>query len=169
MHWRSAFWRQVGEKFIQTFLSSFPRFLPVFMSVIPWVSSYGGVWNPQGSSHIYISVKLDLFRCPARDRKSPLQRRTTLNIFGKEVDLGKSVPQTACLSSEVNKYTAELSFGSSSNTLSARAHTSTEICIELFTRRRDRQRSFSISLKFYQTFLESRPQTRFMFDIKKLL
>ena len=70
------------------FVSSFPRFLPFFMSVIPLVSSYGGVWNPQGSSHICISVNLDLFRCPARNRKSPPQRRTTLNIFGKEVDLG---------------------------------------------------------------------------------
>ena len=55
-----------------------------------------------------MSVKVDLFRCPAGDRKSP-----PLNIFGKEVDSGeKSIPQTAYLSSEVNKYTAELSFGS---------------------------------------------------------
>ena len=85
----------------------------------------------------------------------------------------KSVPQTACLLSEVEKYTAELSFGSSRNTLSRRAQMSTEICTELFTRRRikrrDRRRSFSISLNFYQTILESSPQTRFMFDIKKLL
>ena len=34
----------------------------------------------------------------------------------------KFVPQTAYLSSEVNKYTAELSFGSSRFTLSRRAH-----------------------------------------------
>ena len=85
----------------------------------------------------------------------------------------KSVPQTACLSSEVNKYTAELSFGSYRNTLLPRAQTSTEICTKLFTRRRikhrDRRRSFSISLNFYQTILESSPQTRFMFDIKKFL
>ena len=33
---------------------------------------------------------------------------------------------------------------------------------------RDRQRSLSISLNFYQTILESSPQTRFMFDINKL-
>ena len=46
----------------------------------------------------------------------------------------KSVPRTACLLSEVNKYTAELSFGSSRNTLSRRAQMSTEICIKLFTR-----------------------------------
>ena len=32
-----------------------------------------------------------------------------------------------------------------------------------------RRRSFSISLNFYQTILESSPQTTFMFDIKKLL
>ena len=85
----------------------------------------------------------------------------------------KSVPQTVCLSSEVKKYTAELSFGSLRNTLSRRAQMSTEICTKLFTRRRikrrDRRRSFSISLNFYQTILESSPQTRFMFDIKKLL
>ena len=85
----------------------------------------------------------------------------------------KSVPQTACLLSVVNKYTAELSFGSSRNTLSRRAQISAEICIKLFTRRRikcrDRRRSFSISLNFHQAILESSPQTRFMFDIKKLL
>ena len=50
---------------------------------------------------------------------------------------------------------------------------STEICTKLFTRRRiklqDRRSSFSISLNFYQTILESSLQTRFMFDIKKLL
>ena len=82
-----------------------------------------------------------------------------------------SVPQSACLLSEVNKYTAELSLGSSRNTLSRRAQMSTEICIKLFTRRRikgrDKRRSFPISLIFYQTILESSPQTRFMFDINK--
>ena len=31
-----------------------------------------------------ISVKLDLFHCPARNRKSSPQRRTMLNIFGKK-------------------------------------------------------------------------------------
>ena len=51
---------------------------------------------------------------------------------------------------------------------------STEICIKLFTKRRfkcqDRRRcSLSISLNFHQTILESSPQTRFMFNMKKLL
>ena len=36
-------------------------------------------------------------------------------------------------------------------------------------KRQDRQRLFSISLNFHQKILESSPQTRFMFDIKKLL
>ena len=108
--------------------------------------------------------------------ESHLHKEESLLIFSakKLICIGeKSVPQTACLSSEVKKYTAELSFGSSRNTLSRRAQMSTEICTKLFTRRRikrrDRRRSFSISLNFYQTILESSPQTRFMFDIKKLL
>ena len=70
----------------------------------------------------------------------------------------KSVPQTACLLSVVDKYTAELSFGSSRNTLSRRAQISAEICVKLFTRRRikcrDRRRCFSISLNFHQAILE---------------
>ena len=36
-------------------------------------------------SHSCMSVKVDLFRCPAGDRKSP-----PLNIFGKEVDLARN-------------------------------------------------------------------------------
>ena len=92
-----------------------------------------------------------------------------LNCIGE-----KFVPQTVCLLSEVNRYAAELSFGSSRNTLSRRAQMSTEVCVKLFTRRRikrrDRwRRSLSIGLNFYQTILESSPQTRFLFDIKKLL
>ena len=56
---------------------------------------------------------------------------TSLNISEK------FVPQTAHLSSEDNKYTAELSFGSSRNTISWKGLlTSTEIRIKLFTRRR---------------------------------
>ena len=66
-----------------------------------------------------------------------------------------------------------LAGGSSRITLSGRAQMSTEICIKLFTRRRIKRRnrwcSFSISVNFYQTILESSPQTRFVFDIKKLL
>ena len=38
-------------------------------------------------SEMNIKVKLDLFPCLVRDRKSPPQRRIVANIFGKEVDL----------------------------------------------------------------------------------
>ena len=59
----------------------------------------------------------------------------------------KFVPQTAYSSSEVNKYTAELSFGSSRNTL----YRERLIKKEDF-KRRDRRRSFSISLVFIRQF-----------------
>ena len=108
--------------------------------------------------------------------KSLLHKEESSLIFSakKLICIGKkSVPQTAFLLSEVNKYTAELSFGSWRNTLLQRAQISTEIFIKLFTRRRikcrDRRRSFSISLNFHQAILESSPQTRFMFNIKILL
>ena len=92
-------------------------------SCIPWVSSYGGVGSLQGSSYICISVKLDPFCYPARDRKSPPQRRNVPKYFRQRSWFGeKFVPQTAYLSSEVNKYTGELWFGSSRNTLSRRAY-----------------------------------------------
>ena len=92
-----------------------------------------------------------------------------LNCIGE-----KFVPHTVCLLSEVNRYTAELSFGPSRNTFLRRAQMSTEVCIKLFTRRTikcqdRRRRSLSISLNFYQTILESSLQMRFLFDITKLL
>ena len=40
---------------------------------------------------------------------------------------------------------------------------------KLEKKRRDRRRLFSVSLSFYQTNLQSCPQSRYMFDIKKLL
>ena len=79
------------------------------------------------------------FRCPARDQKSsPQMRRNVAKYFQQRSWFGeKFVPQTAYLSSEDNKYTAELSFGSSRNTISWKGLlTSTEIRIKLFTRRR---------------------------------
>ena len=71
----------------------FRDFRPFYVRLyIPSVSSYGGVGPLQGSSYICISVKLDPFRCPERDRKSPPQRRiSSLNICGKEVDLARKL------------------------------------------------------------------------------
>ena len=95
------------------------------------------------------------FPCLARDRKSPPQRRIIANIFSKElICIGeKSVPQTACLLSQVNKYTAELSLGSSRNTFWRRAQMSTEICIKLFTRRRIKRQIDDVPSRLAKIFI----------------
>ena len=120
------------------FVSSFPRFLPFFMSVIPLVSSDGGVWNPQCSfvSYLHIGKTWSFSLRPALNRKSPPQRRTTLNIFGKEVDLGGICSTNSVFIIRINKYTAEPSFGSSCNFIVKDSLTSSKIYITLFTRRR---------------------------------
>ena len=105
--------------------------------------------------------------------ESLLHKEESSLIFSAK-KLNCIVPQTVCLLSKVNRYTAELSFGSLLNTLSRRAQMSTEVSIKLFTRRRikrqDRRRcSVSISLNFYETILELSLQTKFLFNIKKLL
>ena len=83
---------------------------------------------------------------------------------GKEVDFARSLldkqHEFKGTSLEVNKNMAELLLGSLR---------STEICIKLFTRSsRNKCRLFSISLSFYETNLLSSPQSRYMYDIKKL-
>ena len=74
-------------KFIHKLLSSFPGFSPAFMSLYMYFDfEYHRTAVSQVSkSHRCISVKFDLFRCPAGDRKSP-----PLNNFGKEVDLARN-------------------------------------------------------------------------------
>ena len=71
----------------------FLNFRPFYVRLyIPSVSSYGGVRSLQGSSYICISVKLDPFRYPARDQKSPPQRRISLlYICSTEVDLARNL------------------------------------------------------------------------------
>ena len=88
--WRSGFWRQVGEKFIPSFWVPFRSFCPfsrLFTS--PWVSSYGGVWSLQGSSHVCISMKLDLFVARHVIERSPPQR-----IFPAEKLIWKEICAT---------------------------------------------------------------------------
>ena len=126
---------------------------------IPWESSYGGVGSLQGSSYICISVKLDPFRCPARDRKSPPQRRiSSLNICGKEVDLARNLFRKQGIRHQKSINIQE------SFRLGRRATLYRERLIkkEDFKRRysSDRRRSFSISFSFYQTILESSLQMR---------
>ena len=78
-------------KFIHKLLSSFPGFFLAFMSVYIYFDfEYHRTAVSQVSkSHSCISVKVDLFRCPAGDRKSP-----PLNIFGKEVDFWREIHST---------------------------------------------------------------------------
>ena len=80
-----------------------------------------------GSSHICISVKLNLFRCPAADRL----------IFSAEKLIWREICSTnSVFIIRLNKYTAEPSFGSSRNFIAKDSLTSSKIYIMLFTRRR---------------------------------
>ena len=132
LYWRSGFWRQVGEKFIHTFLSSFfvvfARFqCPLYLeyhrtAVSEDLSSF------QGSSHICISVELNLFRCRAADR---------FMIFSAKKLIWREICSTnSVFIIRINKYTAEPSFGSSCNFIAKDSLTSSKIYITLFTRRR---------------------------------
>ena len=128
-------------------LSSFPRFSSVFVSVYIYLS-YGSVWHLQGSSYICISVKLDPFRCPARDLKSPPQRRiSSLNICGKEVDLARNLFHKQRIRHQ-KSINIQQSFR-----LGRRATLYRERLIKKEDfKRRDRRRSFSISLVFIRQF-----------------
>ena len=93
--------------------------------------------------------------------------RTALNIFGKEADLGGNLfhKQRVYHQKSIN---IQQSFR-----FSRRVTLYREVLINVNRNLKKavykyRRRSFSISLNFYQTILESSPQTRFMFDIKKL-
>ena len=134
-------------KFIHKLLSSFPGFSPTFMSIYIYFDfEYHRTAVSQVSkSHSCVLVKVDLFRCPAGDRKSP-----PLNIFGKEVDLARNPfhKQRIYHQKSIN---IQQSFR-----LGRRATLYRERLIkkEDFKRRysRDRRRSFSISLVFIRQF-----------------
>ena len=131
LYWRSGFWRQVGEKFIHTFFSSFfavfARFqCPLYLEYHHTAVSEDLTSLP-GSSHICISVKLNLFRCPAADRL----------IFSADKLIWREICSTnSVFIIRLNKYTAEPSFGSSRNFIAKDSLTSSKIYIMLFTRRR---------------------------------
>ena len=88
LYWRSGFWRQVGEKFIHKFLSSFPQFLPVFTSVYITLSIIIR-WCLKSARFVpYLHIdETWFFRCPARDRKVS----STKNFSGREVDLERNL------------------------------------------------------------------------------
>ena len=120
-------------------------------------------------------MKRDLFPCLARDRNSPPQRRIVANIFGKEVDLHwrKVCSTNSVFIIKSQKIYSRAFIRVIAQHFIAKGSNVNRNLQKLFTRRRikrrERRRSFSISLNFYQTILKSSPQTRFMFDIKKLL
>ena len=160
-------------KFIHKLLSSFPGFSPAFMSVYIYFDfEYHRTAVSQVSkSHSCMSVKVDLFRCPAGDRKSP-----PLNIFGKEVDLARNPfhKQHIYHQKSINIQQSFRLGRTSHNTLSqgliinVYRNLHTAVYKKEDFKCWDRRRSFSTSLNFYQAILQSSPQTRFMVDIRKL-
>ena len=108
-------------KFIHKLLSSFPGFSPAFMSLYIYFDfEYHRTAVSQVSkSHSCISVKFDLFRCPAGDQKSP-----PLNNFGKEVDLARNPfhKQRIYHQKSINIQQSFHLGRTSRNTLSWRAH-----------------------------------------------
>ena len=122
-------------------------------------------------SHICILVKLDLSCCLARDRKSPPQRRNVT----KEVDLARNLfhKQPIYHQKSIN---IQQSFRLGrcktlyhEGRINVNKNLHKAVYSFLQCKRRDRRCLFSISLKFYQTILESSQQTKFMFNIKKLV
>ena len=98
--------------------------------------------------YICISVKLDPFRCPASDRKSPPQRRiSSLNICGKEVDLARNLFHKQRIRHQ-KSINIQQSFRLGRH---ATLYRERHIKKEDF-KRRDRRRSFSISLVFIRQF-----------------
>ena len=92
----AASWWKIHSHVVEFLSAIFTHFYVCLY--IPRVSSYSSVWSLQGSSYICISVKLDLFRYPARDRKSPPQRRNVAKYFSrKEVDLARFLFHRQCI------------------------------------------------------------------------
>ena len=119
-----------------------------------------------------ISVKVDLFRCPEGDRKSPpLKYFRQRSWFWREIHSTNSVfiirsqyiysKAFVWVIHRVTLYHEGLIMNIYRNLQKA-------VYKKEDFKRRDRWRSFSISLNFYQAILHPSPQTRFMFDIKKL-
>ena len=87
----------------------------------------------------WTSVKLDLFPCLARDRKSPPQRRMVTNIFSKEVELhwwGVCSTNSVFIVRSQKIYSRAFIWVIAQHFIAIRAQMSTQVCIKLFTRRR---------------------------------
>ena len=141
-----ASWWKIHSHVVEFLSAIFARFMSVYMYL--QYHRTAGVGHLQGSSYICISVKLDPFRCPARDRKSPPQRRiSSLNICGKEVDLARNLFHKQRIRHQ-KSINIQQSFR-----LGRRATLYRERLIKKEDfKRRDRRRSFSISLVFIRQF-----------------
>ena len=145
----AASWWKIHSHIFEFLSAVFTRFHVCLY--IPWVSSYSCVWSLQDSSHICTSVKIDLFRCPACDRKSPpLRKETSLNILVKEVDLARNLFHKQRIYHQKSMNIQQ------SSRLGRRAtlyHHHERLINKRELRRIfkhwDRRRSFSISLNFY--------------------
>ena len=110
------------------------------------------------------AVKLVLFRgCLARDRKSPERGNVANQFSSKEVNFARSLLEKQHefngTSLEVNRIRQSFYLG---------RHVQQKFA-KLFTKSsRNKRRSFSISLSFYQTNILSSPKSRDMLDVKKL-
>ena len=94
LHRRSGLWWQVGEKFIHTFLSSFPWFSPVFMSVYIYLESHHTALSEVCKVRSISAYRWNLTFFVARHmimrNSTPQGKETSPNIFGKEVDLARN-------------------------------------------------------------------------------
>ena len=124
-HCRSSFRCQVGEKFIHTLMSSFPRFSPI---LCPFIYTFSIIVrrcrkSPRFVLYLHIGETWSFSLPGTWSKVSSTKKNFVAKYLRQRSWFGKKfVPQTAYSSSEVNKYTAELSFGSSRNTLSRTAY-----------------------------------------------
>ena len=120
-----GFCRQVSEKFIHTLLSSFPRFSPV---LCPFIYTFSIIVrrcrkSPRFVLYLHIGETWSFSLPGTWSKVSSTKKNFVAKYLRQRSWFGKKfVPQTAYSSSEVNKYAAELSFGSSRNTLSRTAY-----------------------------------------------
>ena len=108
--------------------------------------------------YIFILVKLEPFRCRARDRKSPPQRKNVANISGKEVDFARNLfrKQHICHQKSMNIQQSfrlgrrATPYGEGLNNVNRNLDKA--VYKKEDFKRRDRWRSFSISLVFIRQF-----------------
>ena len=118
-HCRSSFRRQVGEKFIHTLMSSFPRFSHI---LCPFIYTFSIIVrrcrkSPRFVLYLHIGETWSFSLPGTWSKVSSTKKNFVAKYLRQRSWFGKKfVPQTGYSSSEVNKYTGELSFGSSRNT-----------------------------------------------------